>query len=105
MLRAVTDMLLAVVGYVVLGTAAGIVLRSSVAAVVIGFAYLLPVENVITAIVSGSARWLPGQSLEAVAGGGAGGVHYGTALMVTVVYVGVAAIASLVLFVRRDVTA
>jgi len=105
MTRALGDMLLAVVGYVILGTAAGIALRSSVAAVVIGFAYLLPVENVITAIVNGSARWLPGQSLEAVAGGGMAGVHYSGALLLTAVYVGIAAVGGLYPFVKRDVTA
>jgi hypothetical protein len=76
-----------------------------VAAVIIGFAYLLPVENVITAIVHGSARWLPGQSLEAVAGGGTGDVHYAGALTMTAVYVAIAGAIGLALFITRDVTA
>ena len=105
LLRALGDLVLAVVGFAVLGLATGLFLRSSVAAVILGFAWLLPVEAVVTHIFPGAEGWLPGSALGVVAQGGTATAGYGRGLVVSAVYVLAAAVATLVVFSRRDVTA
>jgi ABC-type transport system involved in multi-copper enzyme maturation permease subunit len=105
LLRALGDIVLAVVGYATLGAVVGLFLRSSVAAVIVGFAYLLPVEAIVTAIVHSASTWLPGEMLTAVAQGGTHAVDYRHALGLSAVYLLVGMGAAAVWFVRRDVTA
>src|SRR6185312_10573644 len=88
--RELGDLALAVVGYSVLGMTLGQFVRSAVFAVIIGFAWLLAVENIITRIVPSIQQWLPGQSIIAVASGGAEGVSYQHGLILGLIYVAAA---------------
>jgi hypothetical protein len=74
-------------------------------AVIIGFAWLIAIENIVTRIVPGVQPWLPGQSITAVASGGAEGVSYGHGLILGAVYIVAAVTAAMVVFLRSDVTA
>ena len=103
--RALGDLLLATVGFTVLGLVVGLLFRSSVTAVIVGFAYLLPIEAVITRIAPSSATWLPGQLLQAVAAGGLSPDGFAHSLILSTVYLVIAAVAATVVFVRKDVTA
>jgi ABC-2 type transport system permease protein len=103
--RALGDLALAVVGYASLGLAVGLFLRSSVFAVILGFAWLLPVEGIIMRIFPATTPWLPGSALTIVGEGGTSTVSYGHSLLVSLAYVLVAVVASIVAFIRRDVTA
>jgi ABC-2 type transport system permease protein len=98
------DLVLATLGWGLLGVALGIVLRSPAPAVGVGVAYALPVEAILTAAWSHGARWLPGQLLEALATGGTADVTYGRAAALLAVYLTVALAAAATLFARRDVT-
>lgn len=103
--RELGDLVLATVGYSVLGMALGQFVRSAVFAVIIGFAWLIAVENIITRIVPSTQQWLPGSSIMAVASGGAEGVSYGHGLILGAVYLIVAIAAAMTVFLRSDVTA
>ncbi len=108
LLNALGNIELAVIGYSVLGLAAGQFLRSAVAAVIVGFAWLLVIEQfILTRIVPGAAPWLPGISLSTIAGGGNADFHidYAHGLTVAVIYTAAAVAAASVTFARRDVTA
>jgi hypothetical protein len=93
------------VGFTIFGLVVGLLFRSSVAAIIVGFAWLLPVEAVITRIAPHTASWLPGQLLQAIATGGLLGAGFAHSLVLSVVYVAIAAGAATVVFVRKDVTA
>ena len=103
--RELGDLVLATIGYSVLGMALGQFVRSAVFAVIVGFAWLIAVENIVTRIVPGTEQWLPGASILAVASGGAEGVGYSHGLILGTVYVVVAIAAAVTVFIRSDVTA
>jgi ABC-2 type transport system permease protein len=103
--RELGDLVLATIGYSVLGMALGQFVRSAVFAVIIGFAWLIAVENIIVRIVPGTQQWLPGASILAVASGGGEGVSYGHGLILGGVYLVAAICAAMTVFVRSDVTA
>jgi ABC-2 type transport system permease protein len=103
--RELGDLALATVAYSVLGLVIGLFVRSAVFAVIIGFAWLIAVENIITRIVPSVQQWLPGASITAVASGGVEGVGYEHGMILSVVYVVVAIVAAMVVFLRSDVTA
>jgi ABC-type transport system involved in multi-copper enzyme maturation permease subunit len=103
--RELGDLVLAVVGYSVLGMAFGQFVRSAVFAVIIGFAWLLAVETIVIRIVPSTENWLPGSSILAVASGGTEGVGYGHGLALAAVYLVIAIAAAVTVFVRSDVTA
>jgi ABC-type transport system involved in multi-copper enzyme maturation permease subunit len=103
--RALGDLLLATVGFTILGLAVGLLFRSSVIAVIVGFAYLLPVEAVVTRIAPHAATWLPGQLLQAVAAGGVSPDGFSHSLILSLVYLLIAGVVATVVFVRKDVTA
>jgi ABC-type transport system involved in multi-copper enzyme maturation permease subunit len=103
--RELGDLVLATIGYSVLGMALGLFVRSAVFAVIIGFAWLIAVENIITRIVPSTQQWLPGASILAVASGGAEGVGYAHGLILGAVYLIVAIAAAMTVFLRSDVTA
>ena len=103
--RELGDLVLATIGYSVLGMALGQFVRSAVFAVIIGFAWLIAVENIIVRIVPGTQQWLPGASILAVASGGGEGVSYGHGLILAGVYLVAAICAAMTVFVRSDVTA
>jgi ABC-2 type transport system permease protein len=103
--RALGDLLLATVGFTVFGLVVGLLFRSSVTAIIVGFAYLLPFEAVITRIAPHTASWLPGQLLQAIAVGGMTAAGFAHSLILSVVYVALAAAVATVVFLRKDVTA
>ncbi|HEY4465694.1 MAG TPA: ABC transporter permease, partial [Streptosporangiaceae bacterium] len=103
--RELGDLVLATIGYSVLGMALGQFVRSAVFAVIVGFAWLIAVENIITRIVPSTQQWLPGTSIMAVASGGVEGVSYGHGLILGAVYLLVAIAAAMTVFRRSDVTA
>jgi hypothetical protein len=85
--------------------ALGQFVRSAVFAVIVGFAWLIAVENIITRIVPSTQQWLPGASILAVASGGGQGVSYPHGLILGAVYLIVAIVAAMTVFLRSDVTA
>lgn len=103
--RALGDLLLATVGFTILGLVVGLLFRSSVTAIIVGFAYLIPVEAVVVRIAPHAATWLPGQLLQAVAAGGLAPDGFAHSLIVSIVYLLIACVAATVVFVRKDVTA
>jgi ABC-type transport system involved in multi-copper enzyme maturation permease subunit len=103
--RELGDLVLATIGYSVLGMALGQFVRSAVFAVIIGFAWLIAVENIVSRIVPSAQQWMPGASILAVASGGGEGVGYGHGLILAAVYLAVAIGAAMTVFLRSDVTA
>lgn len=103
--RELGDLVLATIGYSVLGMALGQFVRSAVFAVIVGFAWLIAVENIITRIVPSTQQWLPGASILAVASGGGEAVSYRHGLILGAVYLIVAIAAAMTVFRRSDVTA
>jgi ABC-type transport system involved in multi-copper enzyme maturation permease subunit len=103
--RALGDLLLATVGFTVLGLVVGLLFRSSVTAIIVGFAYLLPIEAVVVRIAPHAAAWLPGQALQAIAAGGLTGTGFAHSLVLSTIYVAIAAAVATVVFMRKDVTA
>jgi ABC-2 type transport system permease protein len=97
------NLLLATLGWGLLGTVLALVLRSPAAAVGVGLAYALPGELLVTAAWSDGARWLPGQLLNTLAQGGTAAVTYGWAGLLLALYALVAMVAGTTLFTRRDV--
>jgi ABC-2 type transport system permease protein len=97
------NLLLATLGWGLLGTVLALVLRAPAAAVGVGLAYALPGELLVTAAWSDGARWLPGQLLDTLAQGGTAAVTYGWAGLLLALYALVAVVAGTTLFTRRDV--
>jgi ABC-2 type transport system permease protein len=97
------NLLLATLGWGLLGTVLALVLRAPAAAVGVGLAYALPGELLVTAAWSDGARWLPGQLLDTLAQGGTAAVTYGRAGLLLALYAVVAVVAGTTLFTRRDV--
>ncbi|MDP9210131.1 MAG: ABC transporter permease [Actinomycetota bacterium] len=97
------NLLLATLGWGLLGMLLALVLRTPAAAVGVGLAYALPGELLVTAAWADGARWLPGQLLDALAQGGTATAGYGWAGLLLAIYAIVAAVASTTMFARRDV--
>ena len=97
------NLLLAGLGWGVLGALLAIVLRAPAAAVMVGIAWSLPVENLLTAAWSSVGHWLPGQQLTAIAASGNSVSSYGWALGLGAVFVTLAAVGGMTVFERRDV--
>jgi ABC-2 type transport system permease protein len=98
-----SNLLLATIGWGLLGALLALVLRSPAAAVGAGVAYALPFELLVSAAWDSGVRWLPGQLLETLAEGGAATVTYGRAALLLASYGVLAVVASTTLFTRRDV--
>lgn len=97
------NLLVATLGWGLLGGLLGLVLRAPAAAVGVGLAWALPGELLVTAAWSDGARWLPGQLLDTLAQGGTTAVTYGSAGLVLALYGVLATVAGTTLFARRDV--
>jgi ABC-2 type transport system permease protein len=97
------NLLLATLGWGLLGALLALVLRAPAAAVGVGLAWALPGELLVTAAWADGARWLPGQLLDALAQGGTAAVTYGWAGLLLALYGVVAVVAGTTLFARRDV--
>jgi ABC-2 type transport system permease protein len=97
------NLLLATLGWGLVGALLGLVLRTPAAAVGAGLAWALPGELLVTAAWADGARWLPGQLLDTLAQGGTTAVTYGSAGLLLALYGVVAMVAGTTLFARRDV--
>jgi ABC-2 type transport system permease protein len=97
------NLLVATLGWGLLGALLALVLRAPAAAVGVGLAWALPGELLVTAAWSDGARWLPGQLLDTLAQGGTAAVTYGWAGLLLALYAVVAMVAGTTLFARRDV--
>jgi ABC-type transport system involved in multi-copper enzyme maturation permease subunit len=99
------DLVISTCGFAVIGMIAGVLLRSSVIAIAAGLAVLLPFETILTDAVPGTGRWLPAQLLESIAQGGSTIAPFGAAVVTVSAYLAGAVAISMLVFVRRDVTA
>jgi len=103
LLEATLHVIVASVGYGLLGAAIGVLLRSPGVAIGAAVAYVVPVEAIVVgAIWSNGDRWLPGQLLSALAHGGTTDSSYHHTLITLAVYVLLIAAATLMVFRRRD---
>jgi ABC-type transport system involved in multi-copper enzyme maturation permease subunit len=102
---ALGDLAVSTCGFAIVGMVFGLLLRSSVIAIGAGLALLLPIETILTNAVPDSARWLPGQLLEAIAQGGSAIAPFGAALITVSAYLAGLVAVTMLVFVRRDVTA
>ena len=93
---------LAVSGWALLGTAIGVVVRSTPIALGIGIAWAGPFEHILQDAWRAAARWFPGLLLEAFAAGGTPEVSMARAAVLLAVYVSVTAAVAATLFARRD---
>jgi ABC-2 type transport system permease protein len=102
-LGAVAELVVATLGWGVLGATLAIAFRSPVVAVVVGVVYALPLESIIGAISNSVSRWLPGKLLAALAAGGNSTASLIAASWTIAVYAIVAIGFAVTLFTRRDV--
>jgi len=97
------NLLLATLGWGLVGALLALLLRSPAAAVGVGLAYALPFELLVTGAWDAGARWLPGQLMGTLAAGGAATVTYERAALLLAIYGVIAVVAATTLFARRDV--
>ena len=102
---ALGDLAISTCGFAIVGMILGVLLRSSVIAIGAGLAILLPIETILTDAIPGTVRWLPGQLLESIAQGGSSGAPFGAALITVSAYLVALVAITMLVFVRRDVTA
>jgi ABC-2 type transport system permease protein len=102
--RAYGNTLLTVALFAILGTALGLIVRSTVAAVAIGVAWMMPLEHIVQGVWAGAGRWFPGLLLDAITRNGTTVAPYGRALTLGLAYTALLATAGAVTFLRRDVT-
>ena len=91
-------------GWAVFGTTLAVVFRSVPVALAVGFAWAGPFENIVVDSWSTGYRVFPGQVLGSMIRGGTVELGMGRAVATAAVYATIAAVISLVLVVRRDVT-
>jgi hypothetical protein len=94
-----------VAGWAVFGTTLGVVFRSTPLALAVGFAWAGPFENIVVDSWATGYRVFPGQVLGSLIRGGTVELAMGRAALTAAAYTAVAALVSLVLVARRDVTA
>jgi len=94
-----------VAGWAIFGTALAVVFRSAPLALGVGFAWAGPFENIIVDSWDAGFRVFPGQVLGSLIRGGSAELGIGRAAFTALVYTGVAAVGTLLLVSRRDVTA
>ena len=99
------DMILAGLGFGLLGGLLGLILRNPAPAIVAGIAYVLPVENLLVGAQGSIRNVLFGQQLDAIASGGTANVAYTTALLVGLAWAVAAVLTGGALFRQRDVVA
>ena len=102
-LGAVAELVVATLGWGVLGATLAIAFRSPVVAVVVGVVYALPLESIISAFSNSVGRWLPGKLLAALAAGGNSTASLTAASWTISLYAIVAIGFAVTLFTRRDV--
>jgi ABC-2 type transport system permease protein len=94
-----------VAGWAVFGTTLAVIFRSVPLALGVGFAWAGPFENIVVDSWQAGYRFFPGQVLASLIRGGTTELGIGRAALTAALYTGVAAVATLVLVSRRDVTA
>lgn len=97
------NVLICMVGYGTLGMWLGILFRSPIPSISVGLAWLLPFEGILSGFLQDSTRWLPGALLDTVAAGGILTISYTRALILSAIYVAIAAVMAAIFFRRRDV--
>jgi hypothetical protein len=96
--------MLGAIGWAMLGTMLAVIFRSAPVALAVGFAWAGPFENIVSRSWSSGNRVFPGRLLAAVIQGGTTQVTFGRAVLTAGLYVGAAALVTLALVARRDVT-
>jgi ABC-2 type transport system permease protein len=104
-LRDYATVLAGVAGWAVFATALGVAFRSVPIALAVGFAWAGPFENITVDSWSGGYRVFPGQVLASLIQGGTAELGLGRAALTAAIYAGAAAIVTLALLTRRDITA
>lgn len=104
LMSATVNLYLSLLVWGTIGLGLALITRSSGVAIGIGVGYVLLLEAVITAAAADLAPWLPGATISALANGGTARLGYQGALGLGLAYVAVAALASLAVFRRRDIT-
>jgi hypothetical protein len=94
-----------VTGWAIFGTTLAVIFRSAPIALGVGFAWAGPFENIVVDSWDTGFRVFPGQVLGSLIRGGTVELGMGRAILTAGIYTGLAAIASLLLITRRDVTA
>ena len=93
-----------VTGWAIFGTTLAVVFRSVPVALAVGFAWAGPFENITVDSWEDGYRVFPGQVLASLIRGGTVELAMGRAVLTAALYAGIAAVVSLVLVSRRDVT-
>jgi len=93
-----------VTGWAVFGTTLAVIFRSAPVALGVGFAWAGPFENIIVDSWRTGYRVFPGQVLASLIQGGTAELGIGRAVLTATVYAAVAAVVTLLLVSRRDVT-
>ena len=101
---ATLNLVLAALGWGVLGAVLALAFRSPAPAIGTGLAYALPFELLLSAAWTDGAGWLPGQLLGALAAGGTQATSYGRTSLLLLLYSSVALVGAAVVFRRRDVS-
>ena len=94
-----------VTGWAIFGTTLAVIFRSAPIALGVGFAWAGPFENIVVDSWDTGFKVFPGQVLGSLIQGGSAELGMGRAVVTAGVYAAIAAIASLLLITRRDVTA
>jgi len=94
-----------VAGWAIFGTTLAVIFRSAPLALGVGFAWAGPFENITVDSWDAGYRYFPGQVLGSLIQGGSAELGIGRATFTALIYTGIAAIATLLLVSRRDVTA
>lgn len=94
-----------VAGWAVFGTTLAVIFRSTPLALGVGFAWAGPFENIVVDSWRTGYRVCPGQVLGSLIRGGTAELGVGRAVFTAGLYAAVAAVVSVVLVARRDVTA
>ncbi|MGH9244614.1 MAG: ABC transporter permease subunit [Acidimicrobiales bacterium] len=98
-------LVVAAIGWGVVGAALGTALRSVAAAVAAGVVWVLPIEASVSAAWDGGARWLPGAVFDAAAGQGTDALSVSAAVAMVVLYTAIAYMGAVWLLNTRDVLA
>jgi ABC-2 type transport system permease protein len=93
-----------VIGYAVLAMAVAMVVRSLAVALAVGILWAGPLEHLTQNAWTSAPKFFPGLLLEAIGQRGTPRVGMTQALVTAAAYTVVAAIVSVVVFTRRDVT-
>ena len=99
------NVLAGVTGWAVFGTTLAVIFRSTPLALGVGFAWAGPFENIVVDSWATGFKVFPGQVFGSLIRGGTVELGMGRAVATTVLYTAIAAVTSLVLVARRDVTA